>query len=79
MHQCGVKDEYDYMEQEPSMMPFLPKVCQPSEIVDKIRSTPVKATSKTPTCIANGSNTHIGLANELLQSELKQLVLELGL
>lgn len=72
MHQCGawqLKDEYDYMEREPSMMPFLPKVCQPSEIVDNICSTtPVKAISTTPTCIATGSNTHIGLANELLQS-----------
>ena len=35
IHQCGtfrLKDKYDLIKREPSMMPILLEVCQPSEI-----------------------------------------------
>lgn len=74
IHQCGswqVKDDYDFMKREPSIMPFLSQVCKPSEIVDNVcTATPVH-TVNTTTCISSDpaeNNTHVGLANKAIQS-----------
>ena len=70
IHQCGtwrLKDEYDFIKREPSMMPL---VCQPREIVENVcRTTPVKTTSSDTTSshISSGIKTHVGLANEVIQ------------
>ena len=73
IHQCGtwqLKDEYDFIKREPSMMPLLPQVCQPSEIVENVcTTTPVKTTSSDTTSshISSEIKTHVGLANEVIQ------------
>ena len=41
-HLCGLwqlKDEFCYLQRDPSLMPFLPKVIDPKEIVNRARET----------------------------------------
>ena len=79
LHQCGrwqLKDEFDFLRREPSMMPRLPPTWDPKDIVDKVstsdsvtRAQLAEATTNTSQSVTSEkSTTHLGLANDAITS-----------
>ena len=87
-HQCGkwvVKDEFEHLKREPSLLPFFPKVYSPKEIVDKValdirevqllQSVPEECESDADDFLPGKElNTQNGLAHSAIQDNRVKLV-----
>lgn len=84
IHQCGqweVKEEFDYLRREPSLIPKLPVVITPKDIVEKVRMSSLDISlvmeemkEESPQNNINTGNTQVGLAYTALKDSRVNLV-----
>lgn len=70
LHQCGsrlLKEEFDYLQREPAMMPHLPPICHPKDTVDKastLTTVESNASAESERTEPGSNNSHLGFAND---------------